>query len=308
MKPEYDIAISFAGEDRTIAEQIVEALDKESVKVFYDEYEQANLWGKDLYQYLTDTYSKNAEYCIILISEHYPNKNWTKLELKAAQERDFTEDKEYILPVRIDNTQVPGLRNTIGYLDLNKVGVQGVIDSTLKKLGKKVTSSNNLKKTGPLDNNPFRVGSPRMPKFKKEFTDKEKEDFLHEGFKIIKNYFKQGLKSIESNSSEIETSFTEIHALKFTGKIYVNGEQKTKFKIWLHGDDSIGFSDSFRSLASDNSFNETVYIEANENELRFRPMYMGVSWYGHGDKRLLTKQATAEYLWERVMKKIENSY
>jgi hypothetical protein len=52
----YDVAISFAGEDRTIAEAIAEELKKLSFTVFYDRYEQANLWGKDLYAHLSDVY------------------------------------------------------------------------------------------------------------------------------------------------------------------------------------------------------------------------------------------------------------
>ncbi|MBN2732168.1 MAG: TIR domain-containing protein [Balneolaceae bacterium] len=305
MQSKYDIAISFAGEDRTIAEQIAKSLDEEDVKVFFDEFEQANLWGKDLYQYLTDTYSKKSEYCIILISEHYPNKNWTKLELKAAQERDFSQDKEYILPVRIDDTQVPGLRNTIGYLDLNRVGVNGVVNATLQKLGKEVTKTNQHQKTNPSKNNLSGFGNPRMPNFKKEFTDKDKEDFLHEGFETIKSYFKQGLKSIEKNHSEIETSFKEIHALKFTGKVYLNGNQKIKFMIWVNNDQSIAYREGYTSI-EDSSTNEIIYVEAGKSKLLFKPMFIGFSgpiW--KGDSPFLDQKEVSEFLWERVMYKIE---
>lgn len=45
---DYDVAISFAGEQRREAEAIAKCLTDSGVKVFYDKYEQANLWGKDL--------------------------------------------------------------------------------------------------------------------------------------------------------------------------------------------------------------------------------------------------------------------
>ena len=44
--PKYDIAISFAGEDRPIAERLASLLVTQGLNVFYDAYEQPNLWGK----------------------------------------------------------------------------------------------------------------------------------------------------------------------------------------------------------------------------------------------------------------------
>lgn len=47
---DYEVAISFAGEDRGVAEQIAGLLKDEGITVFYDKYEEADLWGKDLYE------------------------------------------------------------------------------------------------------------------------------------------------------------------------------------------------------------------------------------------------------------------
>ena len=114
---EYDIAISFAGEDRTIAESIAEKLKKDGVRVFYDSYEKATLWGKDLYEHLNDVYKNKAKYCLMVISNSYRDKQWTNHERKAAQARAFSQNKEYILPLKLDDTEIPGLNETIGYVD-----------------------------------------------------------------------------------------------------------------------------------------------------------------------------------------------
>ena len=58
---EYDIALSFAGEDRKQAEEIAELLVERNITVFYDLYEQANLWGKDLYQHLQSVYRDKSK-------------------------------------------------------------------------------------------------------------------------------------------------------------------------------------------------------------------------------------------------------
>ena len=44
----YDVALSFAGEDRKYVHRVAEALAEKGVKVFYDNFEEADLWGKYL--------------------------------------------------------------------------------------------------------------------------------------------------------------------------------------------------------------------------------------------------------------------
>jgi hypothetical protein len=115
---EYDVALSFAGEDRIYVEQVAQTLRDAGVRVFYDEFEQVNLWGKDLYTHLQDVYQNRAKYTVMFVSEHYREKRWTKHERQSAQARAFTENREYILPARFDDTVLPGLAPTIGFVDL----------------------------------------------------------------------------------------------------------------------------------------------------------------------------------------------
>jgi hypothetical protein len=135
---QYDVALSFAGENRDYVKQIALELNKLGIKVFYDELVQADLWGKDLYQFLADTYSEQAQYCVVFISEHYAVKKWTRHELKNAQARAFAQDAEYILPIRLDDTELPGLPETIGYLDGRLLSATDIVKMILAKLGKEV--------------------------------------------------------------------------------------------------------------------------------------------------------------------------
>jgi hypothetical protein len=84
---EYQITLSFAGEQRAEVEQIAACLAAAGVKVFYDKFSKTELWGKDLYQHLSGVYQNKAQYCIIFISKEYVEKAWTNHELKAAQAR-----------------------------------------------------------------------------------------------------------------------------------------------------------------------------------------------------------------------------
>lgn len=131
---QYDIAFSFAGEDRAYVEKVALLLKEKGIKVFYDEFEKVSLWGKDLYQYLSDIYSKRARLAVIFISESYSKKYWTNHELKAAQARAFQENSEYILPARFDQTQIPCVHPTVGYIDLNNYSPNEFSDLIIKKL------------------------------------------------------------------------------------------------------------------------------------------------------------------------------
>lgn len=117
----YDVALSFAGENRAYVQSVAEALVNAGIKVFYDDFEKVTLWGKNLYEYLQDVYKNKARYCVMFISEHYARKRWTTHERQSAQARAFAESEEYILPARFDDTEIPGLNPTIGYLDLRKI-------------------------------------------------------------------------------------------------------------------------------------------------------------------------------------------
>ena len=132
---QYDVALSFAGEDRPYAEQLANRLQTEGYSVFYDDFERAQLWGKDLYVHLSSVYKDQARYCVIFLSEHYAQKLWTKHELQSAQARAFDEEnREYILPVRLDDTEIPGLLLTAGYLDLRSMTIDGIYQALVEKL------------------------------------------------------------------------------------------------------------------------------------------------------------------------------
>ena len=51
-KFQYDVALSFAGEQRKYVRQVSVWLDKLGISNFYDNNEKATLWGKTLTQYL----------------------------------------------------------------------------------------------------------------------------------------------------------------------------------------------------------------------------------------------------------------
>ncbi len=130
----YDVVLSFAGEDREYAKELADLLNTNNYSCFYDENELASLWGKNLYDYLSSVYKDRARYCVMFLSKHYKQKLWTNHERQNAQARAFKENREYILPVRLDDTEIPGILPTIGYLDLRSMTTKDIYEVLVKKL------------------------------------------------------------------------------------------------------------------------------------------------------------------------------
>ena len=133
--PDFDVALSFAGEDRGYVEQVARNLATMDLRVFYDKHEAVTLWGKDLYSHLSQIYSDRARFTVMFISKHYKNKLWTNHERASAQARAFRERREYILPVRFDSTKIPGVLDTVGYLSLENVSPAQLANLIREKLG-----------------------------------------------------------------------------------------------------------------------------------------------------------------------------
>ena len=117
---EYDVGLSFAGEQRWYVRQVAYDLKARDIRVFYYDYEQERLWGKNLYPHLSDIYQHKCRFCVIFVSKEYATKDWPNLELRSAQARALKEKQEYILPARFDDTEVPGLLDTVHYIDLSE--------------------------------------------------------------------------------------------------------------------------------------------------------------------------------------------
>lgn len=135
---EYDVALSFAGEDRDYVEVVADQLRLRGVRVFYDLYEQANLWGKDLYEHLDYVYRRAARYCLLFASTAYADKVWTRHERRSAQARAIEENREYVLPVKFDDTEIPGVLPTVGYVDARSTTAVQLADLISQKLGPSV--------------------------------------------------------------------------------------------------------------------------------------------------------------------------
>jgi hypothetical protein len=98
----YDVALSFAGEDREFAEHLRDALEDLNHVVFYDHAEQHRILGEDVEAYLGPIYASGSRYVLTVLGEMYGVKRWTLFEAEKYKDRI---DKGQVLPIW--STKVP---------------------------------------------------------------------------------------------------------------------------------------------------------------------------------------------------------
>lgn len=130
----FDVALSFAGEDRAYVDGVAERLRARGVRVFYDRYAVVDTWGVDLYEFFDEVFRTKARFAVVFVSQNYVQKPWPTHERRSAQARALTEFGAYLLPVRLDDAELPGLRPTVGYVDARQLTPDSLTDLVCEKI------------------------------------------------------------------------------------------------------------------------------------------------------------------------------
>ena len=131
----YQVALSFAGEQRPYVEEVARHLDAHSVAVFYDRFEEAYLWGKSGAEAFHSIFCNQSDYTVMFVSEEYVRKSWPRHERRSAFSRMLEEEREYILPVRFDDAVCEGLPNDVIFEDARRRTPAEIASLIARKLG-----------------------------------------------------------------------------------------------------------------------------------------------------------------------------
>ena len=174
----YDVAISFAEEDRNAALALALALEiKGCRKVYYYPDKIKETTGENLKAILSKTYAKDAKYAIVLLSRSYFKKEFAQIELAAIHERIMNKPEcVYVIAVKLEKDL--SLKNhdfldRLIYMAWN-YKPKKVANALLRKLGQKITPNekNNIKTTKIILKNYNDGGYVKSQK--NEFTGKVK--------------------------------------------------------------------------------------------------------------------------------------
>ena len=68
-EPEYQVALSFAGERRAYVREVAEELAEHRVKAFFDEENEIRLWGKNLVEEFQRIFMTHSTVVVMFISK-----------------------------------------------------------------------------------------------------------------------------------------------------------------------------------------------------------------------------------------------
>ena len=112
-----DFAISYAGEEEEIANGIYQSLKEkyEDFVVFFALRDKNKLIGNDGEEFFENLFN-SAKQVIVILSENYKKKEWTRYEWDIIKER---KKENRCIPIKVDNVKILGLPSNFIYLKFN---------------------------------------------------------------------------------------------------------------------------------------------------------------------------------------------
>src|SRR5579883_1107567 len=116
---DFDFALSFAGENRSIAKMVAEQLETLDCAIFYDELFESNYLGKAWHAKFREVFQEQCRFVVCLVDKNYLEKIWPTFERECFTPRV---PDGAVIPIYLDDTIVPGIPRDI-------VGIKFAADS-----------------------------------------------------------------------------------------------------------------------------------------------------------------------------------
>lgn len=182
------------------------------------------------------------------------------------------------------------------------------IDQALTDVAKQVRRAITERQTAPVAiprpvAQPAAVAAaPELPRssnlrLKKEFSEKDQDEFLRQGFEYLAKFFEGSQKAIAERNEGVDGTFERIDSRRFACSLYKQGKLLSECSIRLEGHSRRvnGIAFSFDASASPGSYNEILNVEADDQHMFFTAMGMQL---GRADRDAhLTFEGAAEFLW-----------
>ncbi len=136
----FDFAISYAGENERVAESLAGLLAKYGAGVYYARHFQTRLLGRRMSGEFGAVFGPGTRFFVPIVSEHYARKEYPQYEWEIAVRESKKRKKEFILPLRLDDTPLVGLPMDVGFLNLKEINV----DEAARRLIAKLPTSRQL--------------------------------------------------------------------------------------------------------------------------------------------------------------------
>lgn len=323
MKP--DFFISYTSADRAWAEWIGWVLEEEGMSVVLQAWDFA---GGSNFVLEMDRAAGQASRTIAVLSPDYLTSKFGAPEWAAAFARDPEGFKRLLVPVRVRECRIDGLLKSLVYIDImgvNEVEARRRLLNDLR--GQRAKPTQKPAFPGPGAGEQSRTTShppfpgsgatervqpkqPYMPKVRRSPTDLDKRRFIRNAFDIVAAHFEGALGEFATHNKGVDCDFTRVGPTKFTAEVFVDGQSRTRCKIWIGtmlGGNEIAYSESDAIGSNDSSYNELLSLTEGKGELALSAQ-MGMMGGRVADGLKLdslTPEAGAEYLWRRFLARFD---
>src|SRR4029078_498865 len=140
----FTVAFSFAGEQNDFVERVWKALRLYGRlprrRIFYHQVFEGELSRPNLYVYLQDIYANQTELLVVFLSAEYASKEWTGLEWRVVRELIKQKKSNAVMPIRFDETHIPGLFSIDGYVSAAGREPEDIADDLIDRLDSNTTA------------------------------------------------------------------------------------------------------------------------------------------------------------------------
>jgi len=143
-------------------------------------------------------------------------------------------------------------------------------------------------------------------RLKKEFTDFDRDKFLHDSFEYMAKFFDASLEELAARNQGIQVRFQSLGGQAFSAIVYRAGKTVAECSIRVgglgRGSSSLAFS--YGADVGANSFNEMLTIESDSQSMHFKPM--GMQFHRGEQNSQMSEQGASEYFWEMFIGQIQS--
>lgn len=142
-------------------------------------------------------------------------------------------------------------------------------------------------------------------RLKKEFSDFDRDKFLHDTFEYMGKFFQASLEEVASRNTGIQVRFQPNGSDAFSAFIYRDGKAVSECSVWLGGlgGRSQAVSFSFNANSAKGSFNEMVTVDSDSQSMYFKPL--GMQHFHAQQNAQLSEQGASEYFWGMFIERLQ---
>lgn len=297
----YDLAVSFAGEQRDYVANTVAACKARGLKVFYDKDKNNDWWGGNFIREQRSVYSSQTRFFVPFISTEYLAKPIPMDEFSAAMMTAVKQGDGYVLPVLMDDVRVPTdlLHPHIHYLRASEYTPEELANQLAQKVGSSRQTGTPPTELGPVVERALQL---RLPKVVPDQWSKYEE--LDRVFDLLATRFAEGAPQLRASGfiCTVRPSHDRLTVRVERGGNTVFGLNVRKGGSM--GDDHITWLLG-RDRFSDNSFNGWATPQYDTDRQAAVMRVNDMAHLGADADRGMSPDEFFQFFWEKMIDDLE---